>query len=361
MLPPKVKWSINRILPFGVIWLASGWVFLIVEYAVVGGNSGLPDTAIRMNLSIFIFSSLAIAGLGLLVGAIELAYLNKAFSSKSFTRKILYKLVVYTLFFSLIILITFPVAASMEIGTGILDSRVWDKYIRYLASPTHLSTIVQLGVALGASLFYMEISDNIGHGVLMNFFTGKYHRPKEEERIFMFLDMRSSTTIAEQLGHIRYFELLRAYYNCLSDAVVAYSGEIYQYVGDEIIVSWELEGGLRNNNCIRCFFAMAESLEKRADWFREKFGLAPAFKAGFHYGKVTTGEIGAIKKEIFFTGDVLNTTARIQGLCNTYNVSLLLSGGLLEKLKPGPEFQVRPLGQADLRGRKERVELYTIL
>lgn len=360
MLSPKTKRNLSRILPFGIIWLLSGWVFLIVEHAAAGGPEGFPSTVIRMDFKIFLFSSLAITAVGLLVGTAELLYLNDAFARKSFTKKILYKLLIYTLTLSVIIGITYPLAASMDYNTGIFDRRVWDKYFRFLTSMTHLSTMVQLGVTLGASLFYAEISENIGHGVLLNFFTGKYHRPREEERVFMFLDMKASTTIAEQLGHIRYFELLKAYYADISDPIVEYGGEVYQYVGDEIIVSWLFQAGIRNNNCIRCFFAMEESLRKQADKYREKFGLAPAFKAGLHFGKVTTGEIGTLKKEIFFTGDVLNATARIQGLCNTYGVSLLLSGELVENLSLGAGFQARPLGKNELRGRKEGVELYTI-
>ena len=72
----------------------------------------------------------------------------------------------------------------------------------------------------------------------------------------MFLDMKSSTTIAESLGHVKYFEMLKEYYSDLSDPIIKYSGEIYQYVGDEIVVSWKLKNGLQNNNCIQCFFAM---------------------------------------------------------------------------------------------------------
>lgn len=172
--------------------------------------------------------------------------------------------------------------------------------------------------------------------------------------------MRSSTTIAEQLGHITYFELLKAYYADLSDAIIEYAGELYQYVGDEIIVSWNLKTGTHNNNCLRCFFAMKEDLGEKAAWYQEKFGVMPTFKAGIHYGKVTTGEIGVIKKDIFFTGDVLNTAARIQGLCNTYRTDLLISGDLLDRLKPEDEFQVRPIGEQELRGRKEAMELFTI-
>ena len=81
----------------------------------------------------------------------------------------------------------------------------------------------------------------------------------------MFLDMKSSTTIAESLGHVRYFEMLREYYFDLSDPIVKYSGEIYQYVGDEIVVSWKFNSVLENNKCIECFLTLTKmcySMEK---------------------------------------------------------------------------------------------------
>jgi adenylate cyclase len=221
--------------------------------------------------------------------------------------------------------------------------------------------VIYIAAIIFITQFYNEVSENIGHGVLANFFTGKYHAPTEEERIFMFLDMKSSTTIAEHLGHVKYFEMLKEYYADLSDPVIQYSGEIYQYVGDEIIVSWKLKNGLADNNCIECFFAIKEAIRKQSSKYNEQFGLLPGFKAGFHLGKVTTGEIGVIKKEIIFTGDTLNTTARIQGLCNNYNVDILISGNLVKELDPASQFQIKSMGESELRGRDEKIELFTIL
>lgn len=361
MFSPKTKRNILRIIPFGLIWFFFGLVFLTIEFAAVGEMSNLPDTAIQLDFGIFIFAMLAVTGVGLLIGTIELVYLDQLFAKESFTKKILYKLLIYALVLFVVISITFPIAASLESGERIFSEVVWDKYFNYLASITFLSTALQMAVSLGASLFYAEISENIGHGVLMNFFTGKYHSPVEEERVFMFLDMKSSTTIAEQLGHIAYFKLLQAYYFDLSDAVVEYAGQIYKYVGDEIIISWKYNAGTDNNNCIKCFFAMQEDLRKREDWYIGKFGLLPTFKAGIHCGKVTTGEIGVIKKEIFFTGDVLNATARIQGLCNTLKVDLLVSDDLMQHLDLGGEWKIRSMGTSELRGRTEKMKIYTIL
>ena len=96
------------------------------------------------------------------------------------------------------------------------------------------------------------------------------------------------------------------------------------------------------------------------NWYNKHFGLCPTFKAGFHFGKVTTGEIGALKKEIIFTGDVLNSTARIQGLCNQYKVDLLISKDLINNLDLDSEFQITSLGNIELRGKLENIELCTL-
>ena len=175
----------------------------------------------------------------------------------------------------------------------------------------------------------------------------------------MFLDMKSSTTIAEALGHVRYFQLLKEYYYDLSDPIVKHSGEIYQYVGDEVIVSWKLKEGIKNNNCIRCFFAMKRAIKRRTKKYNERFGVTPQFKAGFHVGTVTTGEIGVIKKDIIFTGDVLNATSRIQGLCNTYEVDILISDDLRKMLELDASYQTRSLGKNELKGKDEKIELFT--
>jgi adenylate cyclase len=76
---------------------------------------------------------------------------------------------------------------------------------------------------------------------------------------------------------------------------------------------------------------MKKAIEEQKK-YNATFGIIPGFKAAFHVGKVTTGEIGVIKKEIIFTGDVLNTTARIQGLCNIYNVDIIISHQLMKRL-----------------------------
>ncbi|GAB3218321.1 adenylate/guanylate cyclase domain-containing protein [Algoriphagus aestuariicola] len=360
MLSPANKRIWGHMLPFGLIWLVTGWVFLLSEAAVTGNFENQPDTAIRVTFPVFLMASLAVFVFGLLTGWVEIRFLSRLFRRQRFVLRIIFKLLAYSLIFHLIILISFPIAAGIELGQPIFSAEVWSKFAAYLASVTHLSTMVQLSFSLLLSLFYFEISDYIGPKALSHFLTGKYHQPVVEERVFMFLDMRSSTSIAERLGHSRYFAMLRKYYEDLSAPILRSAGEVYQYAGDEVIVSWPLNKGVKDQTCLHCFFWMKEALGRKQDFYQNLYGEVPAFKAGIHCGKVTAGEIGIIKKEILFTGDVLNTCARIQGLCNSYGADLLISADLLQLLKPSGEFKVISKGFNDLRGKDEAMELFSV-
>lgn len=356
-LSPKAKRNIQRVLPYGVIWLLTSWVFLFVEYAAAGWKGAEDSGVIALTPRIVVFSTFAIFFVGLGVGLLEVVFLDRLFKKYSLGRKVIFKFVFYFLFAHILIFFFYPLAGAIEIGSSPLDSRILEKFSRFLGSVNFISTMVQLSFSLVVSLLYAAVSDSLGQNVLINFFTGKYHTPKKEERIFMFLDMRDSTTIAEKLGHVKYFELLGKYYQTMSDAIINSSGEVYQYIGDEVVISWSIKKGLENAQCIRCFFDIQNDFLKQAETFERQFGVFPGFKAGMHLGEVTTGEVGALKTEIVFTGDVLNTTARIQSLCNQYKTDLLISQELYTQLDVHSTFQFHKLGSMELKGKQQQVSV----
>ncbi|MDZ7605085.1 MAG: response regulator [Cyclobacteriaceae bacterium] len=190
---------------------------------------------------------------------------------------------------------------------------------------------------------------------------GEFHKPfSEVDRIFMFLDIRASTTIAEELGHVRYFDLLNDFFNDIADPISKNKGQIYQYVGDEVVVTWALEDGLPKANCLQCFYDIVDTIETYNEKYNEKYGLKPSFKAGMHFGKVSTGTVGTLKKEIIYTGDVLNTASRIEGLCNKHDVDLLLSKDLVDHLEINENYSPRRIGGINLRGKSTEIILFTI-
>ncbi|PQJ16644.1 hypothetical protein BST99_13790 [Aureicoccus marinus] len=94
------------------------------------------------------------------------------------------------------------------------------------------------------TILFLFIRDKFGPIPFVNFLKGKYLRPKREERIFMFMDLKSSTAIAERLGEERYFNFLNDTFSIATPGILVTQGEIYQYVGDEIVISWLINNGL---------------------------------------------------------------------------------------------------------------------
>ena len=91
-----------------------------------------------------------------------------------------------------------------------------DAHLRYA-----LPYFVVLSVGM---LFALQMNRMVGANVLRYFVAGRYHRPRLEERIFLFLDLEQSTTLAERLGSARYFDVLRRFLDDLPGTVVASRG-----------------------------------------------------------------------------------------------------------------------------------------
>lgn len=358
-ISPKTKRNISRIIPFSVIWLLIGWVIIISEVGLTRNQNLNPDTDISFTIPVLIFANIANIIVGFLVGLLEVVYLEKRFATHSFRAKLFYKFIIYISLFLLVIVFFYPVAFTLETGVSLIEAEAWNKLGRFLTSISFFITLFQLSVTLFVCLIYSAVSENLGHHVFINLFTGKYHKPVVEKRVFMFLDMKSSTTIAEALGHVKYFNLLQAYYNIMSDPIINSFGEVYQYIGDEIVVSWKLGKGIEHANCIQCFFDIHDSLIANRERFMTQYGFEISFKAGVHFGEVTTGEIGALKKEIAFSGDVLNTTARIQSHCKELKSDLLISGALKELL-PQTKYHFTSKGEISLKGRNKKEELFGV-
>jgi adenylate cyclase len=360
MLTPNQSRNLIRIVPFGIIWGLFGFIYVLLEYGLLGDSTVYPSTNNIYDVgSSFLYYTSGALIMGILLGAIEVFWLNKLFIQRSFWKRILIKTVLY---FSSIVVLSLSIiyfTSSARLDLPLFHPAVVQVMLHYVSNFAFVSILIYAGVVTNLSLFILEVSDYVGGSIFNNFFIGKYHHPHEEDRIFMFLDIKSSTTIAEHLGNLKYFGLLKKYFSDITPAIIHTSGEIYQYAGDEVIVSWDLEKGLQNNNCVRCFFMIKDIIGSLSENYIEKFGLVPEFKAGFHYGKVTTGEIGILRKEIFYTGDVLNTTARIQASCNGLGTDNLISRELITRMNIDGSYELTTIGECELRGRRNKIILYS--
>lgn len=205
---------------------------------------------------------------------------------------------------------------------------------------------------------YIEINEKYAPGVFKDIVLGKYYLPKEEDRILLFIDLRDSTPIAEKLGHKRYFLFIRDFINLVSVAAIEHYGRIYQYVGDEIIVSWPANAN-NAHRAMRTVIHAKKLIQKRSDKFRRLYNEVPSFRVGIHAGRVTVGEIGVIKKDLAISGDTMNTTARIKNACAEFGVSYIVSEDYQE-LAQLPSSQIEFLGDIELKGKSYTEKLYAL-
>lgn len=222
------------------------------------------------------------------------------------------------------------------------------------------SLVLYMLVVQGIINFIDQMANMIGPRILRNIIFGHYRQPKTEERIFMFLDLQGSTTVAERLGHEQFCRLIQDCFADLTQSALMHEVEIYQYVGDEAILTWNKEKGCKKANCLRVFYDFQDVLAKRTDYYLKKYQHRPVFKAGVNMGSVAVAEIGTIKRNIAYLSDVLNTAARIESLCNEIGKSLLISEEVMHMLGNVSGYTMQFTKEIQLRGKNKLVKIYSV-
>ena len=365
----KFQIKIKRVLTLTLFWVFAGILFTVIEYLLIHPAAEIYNIekltpAVHIytydfwrSISTTIFAAI-IAGLS--IGTFEIFYFQEYFRTKPFGYTVFVKSLIYSFTMLILIVVGLLFDQSFSAGKSIFHPDVTRGVAKYLNGSGVWAFVIYWTAIIILTQIFILMRDSFGYGVLPNFILGRYNKPKEECRIFMFLDLKSSTTIAEKLGHIQYHNLLNDFFDDINDSIIFSKGEIYQYIGDEITVSWTMEKGIENENCLRCFFSIIDKIESNSPHYTKKFGLVPDFKAGMHCGNITIGEVGVIKKEIVFTGDVLNTASRIQELCNTYGERILVSKNLLDMLQIENQYLKKAIDEVTLKGKKTKNIIFTL-
>jgi len=216
--------------------------------------------------------------------------------------------------------------------------------------PESFASIAASFVLYLVIIFFRQLDRLLGPGVLLRYLTGRYHRPRRERRIFMFVDLTGSTALSERLSLEAYYGLVNDFFRDVSAPVLDSRGEIYEYVGDEVVITWKHEAGIQDAHCVRAYFEIERAVWAHSERYLARYGVVPEFKASLHSGEVITAEMGDLKKEIVFNGDVLNVAARIQGECNRLGRRFLASRAIMDLVDLPPGLEVESMGPVELRG-----------
>lgn len=207
-----------------------------------------------------------------------------------------------------------------------------------------------LGVSLVVS-FVARVRELLGRDVFSSLLIGRYRKPIEEERVFLFIDLVGSTSFAQEFGDLRAQQFLGALFAAFAEPVRRYRGTIDDYIGDAAIITWPMARGTKNGNSVKCVFAILDSIEADREKWLKNFGRVPQLRAALHGGPIITAEIGVDHHKITYFGDTVNTTARLETLCRTLDAPVLISGDLAKRVEFEGDIQPEFLGMHAVKGR----------
>jgi adenylate cyclase len=329
-------------------------ILILVTAATGAGYAGILDQVIRDDMNAGSFARGAIRGL--MVGAIlwtfELFLMDGPFGWPLRRAPFAVVLAIKTVSSTLVLVSAIVLSRAVLSHRGhSMDQWFQIGFLR--------DTLMALAVMLILH-FVLQARRVIGGRVLWNLVIGSYFRPVSESRIFMFLDVAESTALAQKMGDLGVHSLLSRFFRDIAEPIRAHGGETHRYVGDQVVVTWPMDEGLRDARCLRCVFAVRDHVAKLAPTYEKIFGAAPAFRVGLHGGQVVAGECGDEKLEIVYFGDTVNLAARLQTACRGLGCDLLVSGELMSRMNLPPGFQAKSLGSMVLSGRDKATDVYTV-
>ncbi len=330
--------------------------FILVNFISKAVVSLFPTEAkvhITENIMIAFFGAIIF---GTFLGMIDF-FIDKRFGRRSFGLEVFLKVILYSATWFLVGTIVSRIGLALE--ANFVESPLL-QYTSNFYSNMGISSSIYTIVMIMLIGFIKQMNNKFGPGVLLPMLFGKYRKPRVEERIFLFMDLKSSTLYAEKLGHLKYSLMIQNVFADVNKILPSFNAEIYQYVGDEVVLTWPKNEGLYNMNCIKFFFAFQDRLISKKNKYENNFNCVPEFKASAHLGKITVAEVGDIKREIAYHGDTINTASRIQDVCNLYNKTFLISEKLKNSLPTSPHLKFEFVDEAILKGKTRKVKIYSV-
>lgn len=178
----------------------------------------------------------------------------------------------------------------------------------------------------------------------------------------LFSDIRSFTTLAEQLGAHPTVTLLNDYFERMVDCISEQGGMLDKFIGDAIMASFGLPvpGEDDEDRALRAAVAMIRSLWA---WNREREQRGEPILdmgIGLNTDLVVAGNIGSPKRmDYTLIGDGVNVASRLESACKHYGARILLSELTHAKLKG--VYRLREVDKVIVKGKTKPVAIFECL
>lgn len=182
-------------------------------------------------------------------------------------------------------------------------------------------------------------------------------KPVTVERVILFADIISYTTISEKLTLEETLLVLNSYFEICSRIILKKGGEVNKFMGDGLMAYFDVRHA--DNAIHACLEILKELSILRQN--SDKNSPLKLVNSGFGLaqGEVIEGNMGSeFKKDYTIIGNAVNTAARLEKLTREVKRSLVLSESLKHSAKEPWSFV--SLGKYNLKGKKNTSEVYSI-
>ncbi len=279
---------------------------------------------------------------------------------KSLIAIIAVRTIYYTVIVSLVIIIEIGVARMIKNHLSFPELLMNKEFNEYVYGGEFITSVFYALALVAFVNFNYEINRKLGQGVLLSLITGRYHHPREVEKVFLFINLSNARQIIKQIGRLQFHEFINEVIYDITTPIITRRGVIYHYVDNEMVIKWKKTEGMRNANAIHCFFEIKERLKENQPNYLKRFSVIPEINGALHVGPVVKGEIGLIRSEIVYHGDTMNTTSRILDKCKSFSTDIIASSQLLELIDLPGNYTQRKCDNVLLRGKNTLVELYAV-
>jgi adenylate cyclase len=181
---------------------------------------------------------------------------------------------------------------------------------------------------------------------------------EEVEATILFSDIRSFTDISETMSPQQVIQMLNYYLTEMNRIIEDNHGVVDKYIGDAIMAIFgaPLAHPDSPGNAVRSAMRMQEAMTDLNVYFSERQIPEFSIGIGINSGNVVAGNMGSMSRLNYTVlGDAVNLASRIEGLCKTYAVPIVIS----ETTRAAcPDVVCRELDRVRVKGKSRSVTLY---
>ena len=185
---------------------------------------------------------------------------------------------------------------------------------------------------------------------------------EELEVALLFCDIRGFTAIADSLQPHEVVVLLNTFYSEMSEVIINHQGEINEFIGDEVFVTFGAPLPIDNPElaAVHCARAMIKNLDKVNRILKAKLDVEITVGIGIHYGPVIAGNLGSRHKlEYSITGSPVITAKRVEALTREIPNAIFITRAIHKKVHT--EVETKSWGKVLLKGRDKKMDVFQVL